>query len=87
MARQDLPVVPAWWPAVAVQVYLARSIGVRKPRLTCTYALRRIHSDPSRSRWQCGGQGFESPQLHPDDLGVLLSRGTPVVVFGAPVDA
>src|SRR3954447_23248279 len=25
--------------------------------------------------WQCGGQGFESPQLHPDDQAVLLQEG------------
>ena len=25
--------------------------------------------------WQCGGQGFESPQLYPYDQGVLLREG------------
>jgi hypothetical protein len=27
--------------------------------------------------WQCGGQGFESPQLHSDDQGVLLPGERP----------
>src|SRR3712207_1616833 len=29
----------------------------------------------SAPHWQCGGQGFESPQLHPCDQAVLLLEG------------
>ncbi len=58
-------VVPAWWPVPSVQGNPGESGRYGLPPLTCTYALTRIPPDRTRSHWQCGGQGFESPQLHP----------------------
>src|SRR5215213_10571293 len=37
--------------------------------------LRRTSANAIMTAWQCGGQGFESPQLHPDDQAVSL-RGS-----------
>ena len=69
-------VVPAWWPAGAVRSCAARSEAVRRWPLTCGYALLRTCSDPPRSRWQCGGQGYESPQLHPRKRPLTCENGS-----------
>jgi hypothetical protein len=48
-------------------------------RRTATYAIM--------TAWQCGGQGFESPQLHPYEQGYLrraLSRRLPWLQFACP---
>ena len=39
------PMVPARWPAAAVQRHSSSSAGVRKLPLTCGYVLRRTHPD------------------------------------------
>ncbi len=56
------------------------SAGVRRQlysTLTCGNERRRTPPDPPQPPWQCGGQGFESPQLHPDDQGVLRKGERP----------
>ena len=38
---------------------------------------RRTATNAIMTAWQCGGQGFESPQLHPDDQAALPMGGRP----------
>jgi hypothetical protein len=57
--------VPPWWPKHCVH---RRSWGFLPDMtrgLTCRYVLRRTLRNPIQPPWQRGGQGFESPQLHP----------------------
>jgi hypothetical protein len=50
--------------------------GQRADLRECTEAYER---GPIRPDWQCGGQGFESPKLHPADLAVSLHGRRPAL--------
>ena len=79
--------VPLRWPVVVCPltyvVVQRRPVGCP----TCGNGRRRTWVDGGETAWQCGGQGFESPQLHPRDLHGCVERPGPIASPHYPCDA